>query len=122
MTLEDRGAGNLDEAGSSPEFFDRAGAAVTHACAEAADELEDEVGQGPLVGDATFHSLGDELLGSGAFTVAGGPACLLAVSFVRALGHGAERAHAAVGLEAPAAVDDRLAGALGQSGEEAADH
>ena len=36
--------------------------------------------------------------------------------------HRPERAHAAIGLEAPALVDDRLPGALGQAGEQAADH
>src|SRR5262249_12751822 len=66
---------------------------------------------------------GDELLGGAGLAVAALPAGpLLAVALVRALGHGADGAHAAVGLEAAAAVDDRVAGALGQAGEQAADH
>src|SRR4051812_42294836 len=122
VTLEDRGAGDLDEAGLGAELLDGPGAAVAHAGAEAADELEDEVGQGSLVGDAALDPLGDELLGGQALGFALGPPRILAVALVRALGHGAERAHAAVALEAAAAVDDRLAGALGQAGEQAADH
>src|SRR5262249_27353945 len=122
VALLDRGAGDRDEPGLGPEFFDGAGAAVAHAGAEAADELEDEIGERALVGDPAVDAFGDELLGRLVLGVRRPGGSVLAVAVVGPLGHGADGAHAAIRLEAAAAVDDRLAGALGQPGEQAADH
>src|SRR5205085_4263130 len=123
VAFMDGRAGDLNKAALGAELLDRAGAAVAHAGPEAADELEDVVGQGPLVGHAALDPLGDELLGRGALGVAAAAlgGALLAVAFVRPLCHRADGAHAAIGLEAAAAEDDGVAGALGQAGEQPAD-
>ncbi len=85
--------------------------------------------------DAAFDAFGDELgeavLGGalaggevGALSVAEVVEVVLAleVAFAGALGHGGERAHAAVGLEGAALVEDGFAGAFVDAGEERAHH
>src|SRR5262249_18508393 len=68
-----RRAGDLDEAGFGPQLFDGPSPAVPHPRAKAADELEDEVGEWPLVGDAAFDAFGDELLGGASLGALGRP-------------------------------------------------
>ncbi len=85
------------------------------------------------MGDAALDAFGDELgeavaadlrLGEvdAVVEVAGEVVLALEVAFAGALGHGAQRAHAAVGLEAAALVEDRLAGGLVDAGKERPHH
>src|SRR6476659_9975241 len=80
--------------------------AVAHRLAQPADELVQDRRDGPLVGNTSFDSLGNELLD--VLDVA------LEVPVTRraARAHRSERAHAAVLLEALALVEDDVARAL----------
>jgi hypothetical protein len=102
------------EARALPERLDVLRADGAHARADAADHLIDEVGELALVRDHAFDALGHELLH--VLDVA------LAIALLAALYHRAERAHAAHRLERAALVQDRLAGALLEAREEAAEH
>ena len=62
MAFLDRGRGHLDEPGLGPKLLDGPRAAIAHPGPQAADELEDEVGQRALVRDAALDPFGDELL------------------------------------------------------------
>lgn len=104
-------AGDLDELGVGAEFLEGVGTEVAHARADAAHELEDDVGEGAFVGDAAFDAFGDEFAGG-----------VLGVAVASTFFHGAEGAHAAVGFEAAALVVDALAGAFASSCEDGAEH
>ena len=69
MALVDRGGGYLDKPGLGPEFVDGSGSAVAHAGPQAADELEDEFGEGALVRNTALDALGNELLSWRGFAV-----------------------------------------------------
>ena len=88
---------------------------------------------GPRWGDAAFDAFGDEFgeaiaagFGFGEIDavveVAGEVVLALEVALAGALGHGGERAHAAVGLEAAALIEDGFAGGFVDAGEEGAHH
>src|SRR5690606_37080211 len=85
---------NAHELRPRAQFLDVPATAVAHAAAQPADELEDHIRDRPLVGHAPLDPLGHEL--------ARGGRVLLEVAVRRTLLHGAERAHAAHGLVAPA--------------------
>ena len=59
--LAQTGTGDADEL-CSFHIVDRRRAAVAHRLAEAADELMEDRGEGPLVGHAALDPLGDEFL------------------------------------------------------------
>src|SRR4029077_3719085 len=82
--------------------------------AQAADELIGEGGQGAFVGHAAFDSFGDGL--------AALDFVFLGVAVGGALLHGGGGAHAAVGLEGAALIENRFARGLFRAGEKAADH
>src|SRR5690554_2086601 len=88
-------------------------AAVAHARAQAAEQLVDAAGEAAPVGHAALDALGHEL---GRLDV------VLEVAVARALGHRAERAHAAVELVGAALVEDGLARRLVGAREQRADH
>ena len=100
-----------------------AAAGQAHAAAHAAGHLRDERLDAALVGDHALDALGHEL-GERASVARPGLAVhrLLEVAVRGAFLHRAERAHAAVGLEGAALVEDRLAGRLLGPGEQRADH
>src|SRR5206468_6932125 len=95
---------DLDELGLGPERLDVAHPAIPHAAAEAAHHLEDHVGGGTPVGHAALDALGHELRRR--------HLTLLEVAVGGAFLHGAEAAHPADHLEAPALEQERLARAL----------
>src|SRR5213076_1069712 len=95
---------DLDELGLGAERLDVAHPAIPHAAAEAAHHLEDHVGRGTPVGHAALDALGHELRRR--------DLTLLEVAVGGAFLHGAEAAHPADHLEAPALEQERLARAL----------
>ena len=62
MALLQARAGDLDELGLVMKFLDAGTAGVTHAGPQAAQHLEDGVGQRSLVGHAALNAFGHELL------------------------------------------------------------
>ena len=95
---------------------DVAAARVAHRGAQAARELLEDRDHAALVRHAALDAFGHELL------ELGGGVLEVAVGGAMALRHGAERAHAAVGLVGSALVELHFAGGLLGAGEEAADH
>src|SRR4051794_33940591 len=93
MALGHAGRGDPAEAGVLSQLLDVAGAAVTHAGAEAADELIDEVTQWAAIGNATLDPLGHEL--AAVFHRS------LAIAVAGAGDHRTGAAHAAIGFVAP---------------------
>src|SRR5437762_1249097 len=108
-------SGDADEA-CRLHVVDRRRAAVAHRLADAAHELVHDRRQRALVRDAALDSLGHELVH--VFDV------VLEVAVLREAArlHRAERAHAAVLLEALALVHDHLARRLVGAGEHRAEH
>src|SRR4051794_12298733 len=96
--------------------LDRRRAAVAHRLAQAADNLMQHAGERPLVRDAALDPFGDELLDI--LDVA----LEIAVLRVTARLHRADRAHAAVLLEALALGEDDVAGRLFRAREHRAQH
>ena len=91
-------------------------AGVAHGGAQAARELVDDGHQAALVGHAAFDAFGHELL-----ELRGG-VLEIAIGRAVALGHGAERAHAAIRLVRRALVELDVARRFFGAGEQAADH
>src|SRR5712664_2880509 len=106
--------GDLNEFGLAAERFDVAHPAVAHATAEPTHHLENHVGGRPPVRHASLDALGYEF---GRRNLA-----FLEVAVGGALFHGAEAAHAADHLEAPALEQERLARALLRTREHRAHH
>src|SRR6266853_3522675 len=105
---------DVDEFGLAAERLDIAHDAIAHATAQPTDHLEDHVRGRASVGHASLDTLGHEL-GRGDLT-------LLEVAIGGALLHGAETAHAADHLEAPALEQERLARTFLRAGEHRAHH
>src|SRR6266478_5736544 len=108
------GGSDAHEFAALGEGFQVFGADVAHAAAQAADELIGEGSQGAFVRDAAFDAFRDRL--------AALDFIFLGVAVGGAFFHGGGRAHAAVGLERAALVENRFAGSFFGAGEEAADH
>src|SRR5437763_2706553 len=87
-------------------LVDRRRAAIAHRLAQPADELMEDRGERPLVRDAPFDPLRDELLDILDVTLE------VAVLRKATRAHRAERAHAPVLLVALALLEDDVAGAL----------
>src|SRR5262249_6435750 len=98
------------------EILDGRCSAIAHRLAHAADELVDDRCERALVRDPAFDPLGNELVDA-LDAVLEIPVLREAARF-----HRAERAHAAVLLEALALVDDDLAGRLVRPREHRPDH
>src|SRR5690349_24836472 len=92
---------DADEPGLGAHVLDVASPAVAHAALQAADELEDRLGERAAVGHAPLDAFGHEL----ALLVDIG----LEIAVPAALPHGANRAHAAIDLVAAALIKDDLA-------------
>ena len=92
---------------------------VEHRLVEPADQLVGDGGERTAVGDLALDALGDDLVVAGDL---GLEVAVLRVRLLAAARHGAERAHAAVGLELLAVDEDRLAGRLLAAREQRADH
>src|SRR5690606_23308320 len=116
VAFADAGGGDADELGFGAHFFHVAATGEAHAGAQAADQLEDDGGHRAFVGHAAFDAFGHQFGGAG-FDV-----LEVSVAGAVALVHGAERAHAAVGLVAAALVEFDVAGGFLGAGQEAADH
>src|SRR5213079_3312422 len=112
--LPQPGTRDLDELGLGPERVDVAHAAVAHAAAQPTHHLKDHVRGRPSVGHASLDAFGHEL---GRRDLA-----FLEVTISGAFFHGAEAAHAADHLEAPALEQERLTRALLRAGEHEAHH
>src|SRR3954471_4868422 len=115
VRLAQAGAGDADEL-RVLHLRDRRGPAVAHRLPEAADELVDDRRERALVRDAAFDPLGHELLD--VLDVA----LEVAVLGERPCAHRAERAHAAVLLEALALHEDDLARGLVGAREQRSEH
>src|SRR5438132_3284452 len=81
---------DLDERSPRAHVLDRAATRISHARAQSAHELRDDRGRRLLVRDATLDAFWHKLVGV--------HLGVLEVAIARALLHGAERAHAAIGL------------------------
>ena len=95
-------------------------AAVAHAGAQPAGQLVDHRRDAALVGDPSFDAFRHQLLAG--FGVGIEVEFVLEVAIAAAAAHRAERAHAAILLEAAALIQDQFARALVGAGEQAADH
>src|SRR5581483_3938587 len=116
VALVEAGGADPDEARLGLHLLDRRRAAVAHRLPEAPDVLVEDASRRPLVGDAALDPLGNELLDVLDVT--------LEVPVLReATGlHGAERAHAAVLLEALALDEDHVPRRLVRTGERRPEH
>src|SRR6266481_4302060 len=108
------GGSDAHEFAALGEGFQVFGADVAHAAAQTADELIGEGGQGAFVRDAAFDALGH---GFAALDFV-----FLGVAVGGAFFHGGGGAHAAIGLEGAALVENRFAGGFFGAGEKAANH
>lgn len=108
MVLPNRRRRDLNEPSLRPELGDICCSEVSHAGAQAADQLINETSELSLVGDSPLDPFWDELLCRSlvvfSFTRR------LSVTIGRTLHHRAERSHASVPLKAAALVQDHLAG------------
>src|ERR1041384_1805528 len=114
MALAVSGFGHFDELRVLLHLPDRRASAVSHRRPQATRELEDRVGQGPLVRNPPLDPLGDELR-EAFFNI-------LEITVAAPLLHRLERAHPAVHLVAPPFEQDLLARAFVHSGEEVSHH
>ena len=87
---------------------------IAHGRAQAADQLVQDRRDRPLVRHLALDALGHQLQRVGDF--------LLEVAVGRAARHGAQRAHAAIGLVGAALVEEHLAGRFVGAGEQRAHH
>src|SRR5215218_1961926 len=100
------------------ERRDRGRAAIPHAGPQSAHELVHHHRDGTLVLHAALDPFGHQLLAAAALEIE----LVLEVPIAAAAAHRADRAHAAVLLEAATLVDDHLARALVGAREQVADH
>src|SRR3954465_11800997 len=114
MRLPHARGGDLHELRLAAHLVDGGAAGVSHACAQAAEQLLDPPAPAALVRDAALYAFRDQLI-----DVHVG---ILEVAVGRTLLHGAERAHAAIRLVRAALEKLDLAGRLVGAGEERAEH
>src|SRR3954469_10864902 len=114
MRLPHARGGDLHELRLAAHLVDGGAAGVSHACAQAAEQLLDHPDRAALVRDAALYAFRDQLV-----DVHVG---ILEVAVGRTLLHGAERAHAAIRLVRAALEKLDLAGRLVGAGEERAEH
>ncbi len=128
VAFAESGAADAHEAGFLQEFGDGGAAAVAHAGFQSANHLVDDHGDGTAVGNASFNAFGNEFAEAVGFAIdrrdgGGGFAFgALEIAFAGTLRHGADRAHAAIGFEGAALIEDQFAGTFIGAGEERADH
>ena len=109
-----RGGRDADELGAGVELRQIARPGIAHRCAQAADQLVQHAGHRALIGHLPLDAFGHEL--ERVLDV------LLEIAVGRATRHGADRAHAAIGLIGAALIEIDLAGAFVGAGEQRADH
>ncbi len=114
VRLAQAGVGDTHEACFFLQFANGAAAGVAHAGAQAAKQLMDVVRKRPAIGDATFDPFGDQF--DIAFDIP------LEVAVLAPLLHGAEAAHAAVGLVGAALIKNGFSGGLLGAGKQGPDH
>ena len=105
---------DADELGALGELGEIAGAGIAHGGAQAADQLVQHARERTLIGHLPLDPFRHEL--QRVLDV------LLEIAVGRAARHGADRAHAAIGLIGAALVQIDLAWALVGAGEQRADH
>ena len=106
-------AAHPHEAGITLQLCDVVAAAVAHRGAEATGQLVQDLSGRAFVGDPTLDPFGHDLVGRLHLALE------VAVLGERPVVHGAERAHAPVGLVPLALGQDDLAGGLVDTGEQA---
>ena len=116
MAFLHAGPGDPHELRPGAQFLDRCAAGVAHGRAQPPGQLLDDGDQAALVRHPALDSLRHQL-----FELLG-RVLLVAVGRTVLLGHGAQRAHAAVGLVGTPLVQLHLARGLLRSGEKTADH
>src|SRR5271155_380800 len=134
MALAQTSVGDAHKTRPGLQLFDRPTTKVSHARAQSADKLVDHGFERTAMGHAAFNAFRhilcqailtalltrDYALGTCRFIAEILRA--LEISLARTLRHRAQRSHAAVRFERPALVENRLAGALIDAGEERTDH
>src|SRR5690349_2374061 len=109
MALADAGWRDPNQPRLALQRLDVLRAAVTHAGAQAADQLMDHRRDAALVRDASFDPLRHQLVAAaGRLEIE----LVLEVAVAAAAAHRADRSHAAVLLEAASLVENHLARAL----------
>src|SRR5580692_912707 len=128
VAFAESGAADAHEAGFLQEFGDGGAAAVAHAGFQSANHLVDDHGDGTAIRDASFNAFGNEFAEAVGFAVhrrdgGGGIAfSVLEITFAGTLCHGADGAHATIGLERAALIEDQFAGTFIGAGEKRTDH
>src|SRR5205814_807392 len=118
VALLQPGGRDADELRVATEIAERPRPEVSHACAQATDELLHDERERPLVRDASLDPLRNELHAGLVRLVV----LEIPVAAALALAHRLERPHPAIELVRTALVENRLARALLGAGEEPADH
>src|SRR5580692_3972315 len=113
VAFEQAGRRDADELAAFLKLGEIGRATVTHAAAQTADELVYQAGERAFVGNLAFDAFWNRLAAFRAF---------LRVAIRRTRFHGAQRAHAAIGFESAALIQNRFARRFFGAGEEAADH
>src|SRR5205807_1712386 len=121
VALAEAGQGDANELRVAPQLGQRRAAAVTHARAQTAHELVHHGRDAAFVSDPAFDAFRHELLG-GLRPRAVEVELVLKVPIAAAAAHRADRAHAAVLLEAASLIQNHLARALVGAREQIADH
>src|SRR5262245_28233610 len=102
MALLHRGAAHQDKAGFSAQILNVPRAAIAHAGTQPAYQLIHERPELPFIRHPAFDSFRHELHA----------AAVLAIAVLRAGHHGPQGAHAAIGFETSALIDNGLSGTL----------
>src|SRR5258708_1471687 len=99
VALDQSSAGDAGQARFGAQVFQRGRAGIAHARAQPAHQLVDVVVQRPLVGQAAFYAFRHQLAVLAVLAALRAGIAVLAIAL-----HGAQAAHAAILLEAPAFV------------------
>src|SRR5260370_9062331 len=113
VALTETSGGEAHDPGLRLEFFQVGDAAVTHSAAKPGDELLHQTAERTLMGYAAFHPFRHGLAALGR---------VLEIAVAGARFHGAERTHAAIGLERAALVENGFSRRLFRARKETPDH
>ena len=120
VAFDQAGVGDAGEAGPAAQVVQAGRAHIAHAAAQAAGQLEHIVGQRAFVRHLALDPFRYQLAEGAQVLAVAALGCGVAVAGPAL--HGADGAHAAVFLEAPALVDHQVAGRFLQASQQRAQH